>query len=230
MANHKKGLTEEQIKWLIKHFKHTRNEEIQKRLGIGSWKLNSLAKELGLKKSKQYMKGVLEGQAKKMRNALMEKARTDHEWWEQQMEMRNENLARYRHKFKPGESNKTRLSEERFKEVCEKSRESRNALIKRERARQLLGLKPLTRMAIGIPTKERTAMQHRKYCLRTKYGYICPKVGRTIYYDSNTKRSTREAWYERTYKMRFVDINSLEPKERVVIVPDWDDKQGGFNI
>lgn len=230
MANHKKVLTEEQIKWLIKHFKHTRNEEIQKRLGIGSWKLNSLANELGLKKSAQYQKNRLDLQAQRMRKAFLEKAKTDHEWWEQQKKMRDENLERYRNKFKRGESNRDRLSPERFKEACEKSRESRNALIKRERARQLLGLKPLTRMAIGIPTKERTAMQHRKYCLRKKYGYICPKVGRTIYYDSNTKRSTREAWYERAYKMRFVDINSLEPKERVVIVPDWNDKQGGFNI
>ncbi len=53
-----KSLTEEQTQWIIKHYKHTKNRDIQERFGIGESTLHRLARKHGLKKSKQFARKV----------------------------------------------------------------------------------------------------------------------------------------------------------------------------
>ena len=48
-------LSEQQIKWLKKHFKHTKNDVIRERLGLSHSTLHRIARELGLKKTPQFM-------------------------------------------------------------------------------------------------------------------------------------------------------------------------------
>jgi hypothetical protein len=48
-------LSEPQIKWLKKHFKHTKNDVIRERLGLSHSTLHRIARELGLKKTRQFM-------------------------------------------------------------------------------------------------------------------------------------------------------------------------------
>lgn len=48
-------LSEKQEKWLIKHFKHTKNKEIAERLGIAEVSLHRIARRMGLTKSKQFV-------------------------------------------------------------------------------------------------------------------------------------------------------------------------------
>lgn len=49
-------LTEQQTQWLIRHFKHTKNDEIAARLNISLSYLHRLARQLGLKKTRQFMR------------------------------------------------------------------------------------------------------------------------------------------------------------------------------
>jgi hypothetical protein len=48
-------LTDAQTKWLRKHFKHTKNDVIRERLGLSHSTLHRIARELGLKKTRQFM-------------------------------------------------------------------------------------------------------------------------------------------------------------------------------
>lgn len=49
-------LSEPELKWLQKHFKHTKNDVIRERLGLSHSTLHRIARELGLKKTRQFMK------------------------------------------------------------------------------------------------------------------------------------------------------------------------------
>lgn len=48
-------LSPEQEKWLIRHFKHTKNDEIKALLGISDSTLHRMDRGFGLKKSRQFM-------------------------------------------------------------------------------------------------------------------------------------------------------------------------------
>lgn len=56
MIKEKIVLPDVQIKWLKKHFKHTKNDAIRERLGLSHSTLHRIARELGLKKTPQFMK------------------------------------------------------------------------------------------------------------------------------------------------------------------------------
>ena len=55
MIKEKIVLTDAQTKWLQKHFKHTKNDVIRERLGLSHSTLHRIARELGLKKTRQFM-------------------------------------------------------------------------------------------------------------------------------------------------------------------------------
>ena len=50
------ALTDRQLAWFIRHYKHTKNDEICAKLGISTSYLHILARRHGLKKTKQFMK------------------------------------------------------------------------------------------------------------------------------------------------------------------------------
>lgn len=47
--------TEEEVAWIVKHFKNTPNAVIMQRIGIGESTLHRVARRYGLKKTKRYM-------------------------------------------------------------------------------------------------------------------------------------------------------------------------------
>ncbi len=49
-------LTPRQEKWLIRHFKHTKNDVIMAKLNLSHSTLHRFARALGLKKSRQFIK------------------------------------------------------------------------------------------------------------------------------------------------------------------------------
>lgn len=55
VENTGRELTEKEIAWIIRHFKHTRNDEIMSKFGISHSTLHRIAREHGLKKTKQFM-------------------------------------------------------------------------------------------------------------------------------------------------------------------------------
>ena len=55
MKGVKTTLSEAQQKWFIKHFKHTKNEDVAAKLGVSQRTAIRLARQLGLQKTRQFM-------------------------------------------------------------------------------------------------------------------------------------------------------------------------------
>lgn len=66
-------LTDQQEVWLQKHFKHTKNEDIAKKLGVSPRSVNRLAERRGLTKSSQFIKKCQEESTTKMNKILLER-------------------------------------------------------------------------------------------------------------------------------------------------------------
>ena len=170
-------LTEEQERWLVRHFRHTRNEEIGERLGISQSSLHRLARELGLTKSRQFVR--------KMQRNAADKARASH--------LRNGTYPPkgYRiprseeFQFKEGVTSAERLGKRRERKRIERSAESRRRTVREERARLLFGAPQLTSLRL-IAQPRYIACQ--RYHLR-RLGYVVPRGSLTAYYTPETRRS-----------------------------------------
>lgn len=185
-----KSLTDKQVKWIVNHYQHTKNNDILKKFGIGESTLHRIARKHGLKKSRQFMK--------KMQAEVTEEARKTCEAFglydELAERMQKEMTEAYKHGrrsfFRKGESNKDRLGKKRFAETIRKIQESRNKTIKSERRRLVFGMEQRTKMKLhinGYDDRQRKKTCHRH--LFRKKGYIVERGGDTIYYDEQTRRS-----------------------------------------
>ena len=47
------SLTDKQVQWIVKHYQHTKNDDIMAKFGIGESTLHRIARKYGLKKSRQ---------------------------------------------------------------------------------------------------------------------------------------------------------------------------------
>lgn len=182
-------LTERQEKWLAKHFKHTKNEIIAEKLGVSLRSVPRLARKRGLTKSKQFVK--------KCQTAAKEAAYAS-------------NLAngtfppkgfaipgREKYQFQKGESLVARIGAKKNEERKLKSVASRNATIRREKARIVFGLPQKTNL--------RLVRQDRKKCyfrnaLRKKC-YVVDETNRIVMWNDDTIRSKRmegreQPWYK----------------------------------
>ena len=92
------ALTERQTKWLTAHYKHTKNAEIAARLGISESYLHRVARSLGLKKTKQFMRKT---QANATAHAQVAMANETPEQKERRRQQANQNRNPDRC-FKPG--------------------------------------------------------------------------------------------------------------------------------
>lgn len=179
-----KSLTEEQTQWIIKHYKHTKNRDIQERFGIGESTLHRLARKHGLKKSKQFARKVQRENAEigfavcEEYGIYEQNAEYAREQWRQRKE-RGETLG-----FKKGESNKDRMSPRKFKAMMERTHEKRRESIRKDRLRIKWGLEQKTRMKL-VHNRDRTIYRH----LLKRKGYIVERGCRTVYFDKNTQRS-----------------------------------------
>lgn len=172
-------LTDKQLAWLDKHFKHTKNEEIARYLDISSRSVNRIAKRRGLKKSSQFI-----------RKCQMEAA--------QKANLSNRINGTYPPKgykipnsekchFRKGEKPVDRIGAKREAERIAKSAESRRKTFKLEKARALYGLPRETKMQVIKHPRWQINLRHN---LR-KRGYIIERGSNIIYYNSETNRSQK---------------------------------------
>lgn len=170
-------LTLEQERWLVRHYKHTKNEELGSRLGISQSALHRFARELGLKKSKQFMQKCAQNGAEaawvvNRRNGWPPKGYIIPKSRE--------------YGFQKGITCLQRLGPEREAERIRKSAESRRATVKRERARIVWGLEQKTKLKLVTNPKK---IQYR-YALR-QHGYEIGRGESVAYVVDGTRRSTK---------------------------------------
>lgn len=171
-------LSERDRDWIIRHYKHTKNEVLKERFGITDGWLHRFARENGLRKTGRFMKAC-------QRNAA-DAARESH--------LRNGTYPPrgYRipesekHCYKAGVArNETRRQKRaRISKATDTMRRIRYA----ERVRIKYGLPRLTRLRLDGQSELRYKQRHYlKAC-----GYILGAPGEWVaYYDEGTRRSSR---------------------------------------
>lgn len=184
-------LTPEQERWLVRHYKHTKNAEIGSRLGIGQSTLHRFARELGLKKSKQFMqkyaqKGSEAAWIVNRRNGWPPKGYV---------------IPRSREcGFQKGVTCLQRIGPKREAERIRKAAESRRATVKRERARIVWGLEQKTKLKLVTNPKK---IQYR-YALR-QHGYEIGRGESVAYVVDRTRRSTKIETNARKHGIRIIE-------------------------
>lgn len=180
-------ITAAQEAWLLKHFKHTKNAEVAAHLGISQSKMHRIVRELGLKKSPQFMR--------KCQAETTAAAKESH--------LRNGTfppkgyVIPNRYTFPKGVSNVERFGKRKEAERIRKSTESREKTRKSERARATFGLPQRTKLRV-IPIPR--AKVYLRWYLKSR-GYILDEIARVAYYNENTKRGKRieekpQRWYK----------------------------------
>lgn len=183
-------LTEKQQKWILLHFKNTKNDEIMLKLGISHSMLHRFARENGLTKTKQFQSKCQLEAAKKGREA---NKRNNWPPKGYRIPKSEENY------FKSGITPRERLGNKKNKERIRKSVESRSKTVKAEKRRVLFGLEQKTKLKVVAAPHSKASY---RYTLK-KRGYLVERGGKIILYNENTNRSAAS---ERTAidKYRFV--------------------------
>lgn len=186
MQGIKVTLTPEQEQYLIAHFPHKFNSEIAQHLGISVRTVNRLSAARGLVKSQQ----LIQLRQRKAGEA----ASAYHYLHPVPPGFRIPGGEKYQ--FKKGQSPRERMTPERYAQVREQMRNTRNATIRKERARITFGLPQRTRLKLTKMSRERSLL---RYYLR-KRGYIIDDTSRIAYYDTHTRRGPRiekkkQPWY-----------------------------------
>lgn len=169
----KKELTEKERVWLIKHFKHTKNDDIMAKFGLSHSVLHRIARELGLKKTRQFM---LKCQANTTAAAWAANRRNN--WPPKGYQIPNAP------RFQKGITSEMRLGKKRNQERVLKSAESRRKTVAAEKRRILFGLPQKTKLKIGYNRKK---VLYR-YALR-KRGYIIERGGSDAFVTESTHRN-----------------------------------------
>lgn len=226
----RRELTGKETEWLKAHFKNTKNADITERLGISHSHLQSLARELGLKKTKQFVRKMQHNAALCATAAVKRMEREDPERFRRIRETGTRNLieAGKEHRFIKGVRTPEESPEQKARRLA-KATATREQRRNRDRARAAIGLKPLTRLALGVPSEGRTKRYQSKWHLCRYYGYVAGE-GLTVYYTEETRRSRYEYLYTERHGFKFVPYGQkAEQPRRVTAIADWSDKQGGFN-
>ena len=184
-------LTEREVAWIVRHYQHTKNDDIMQKFGIGESTLHSVARKHGLKKTRQFTK-------KCQQNAANIGAEVCREWgvYEQNAEYARQQWVERKASGEPmsrwrclqkGESNKTRLSKKRYAECIQKARTTRNETIRKEKMRINWGLPQKTKLKLVSGGRQRAIHRH----LFRKKNYIVDRGDNWVYYDAETQRSAK---------------------------------------
>lgn len=232
MKGHKIELTEKQRAYLAKHFKNTKNKDLAEKLGIGLRSVVRIGREMGLTKTKQFMRKM---QANSCAHMAESNRRMKVENPERYAELREIGLRNLKAgwqkgtRFKKGEGIYGRISKKKAAEMHAKAQETLRKLRNRDRVRIAMGLEPLTKLGIGCLSKEGLRRYKAKWALRKHWGYITEGPGRTVYYTDGLRRSPMEHLYEKRYGIRFEPWTGEERKAKEVkLPPDWKDLNGGL--
>ena len=172
-------LTEEQERWLVKHFKHTSNAECASRLNISSRTVTRIARELDLHKTPQFMR--------KWSSIGLERAHESHRingtYPPKGFHIPNSE----KHQFKPGVSSLQRIGKKKEAQRIEKCVATRLKTIKSERARIVFGLPQRTNLKLVHQDPKR---RYQRWYLKQR-GYTLNEDRRIAYYDEDTRRSPK---------------------------------------
>lgn len=185
------SLTDKQVQWIVKHYQHTKNDDIMAKFGIGESTLHRIARKYGLKKSRQQQRktqwnATCHAHEACRKYGVYEETR---QRMKQQAEERKARGERIPGSFMPGESNKDRLGARRFKKCIEKATATMREIRRKERVRLHWGLPQQTRLNIsydGYTPRMRQKSIHRH--LFRKHGYIVERGDDIVYYDNETNR------------------------------------------
>lgn len=170
-------LSEKDLRWIIKHYKHTKNQDIKDRFGLTDGWLHRFARENGLKKTTQFVR--------KCQKGASDAAKVSH------TENGTYPPKGYRIPggekcgFKPGHKESAKTKEKRIAASSATMKEIR----KREKARLWLGLPQKTKLKVEHITRRRAALRYnlrrRGYTVVPRY----PKAPDIAYWDDATRRS-----------------------------------------
>ena len=195
-------VTERQKAWIIRHFKHTKNEEIKAKFGISDGWLHRFARKNGLKKSPQFMNKIQAEMVKKA--AFSHRLNGTYPPKGYKIPRSGVNC------FKKGVTPVMRLGKKRNQERIHKSAESRKKTWKLEHARWTFGLPRETKLRVFQQPREWTS---KRYYLR-KHGYIIERGGLDAYWDENTRRCEKlEAGYK---PFRFYPITEKDQPKHTI--------------
>ena len=172
-----KDLTLEQLEWLKENFGSTKNQELANELGTSPRSITRMARELGLWKTKEFISAM-------QRNASEHGARVNRA---NGGNAGTKNLLVYgkAYRFKAGESNRDRMSEEAFKEMHRRIGESRKETFRKEKRRVLFGLEQKTGLRVVQCPKEKISLRNN---LR-KHGYEIARASNEAIVSDNTRRA-----------------------------------------
>ena len=174
-----KDLTQEQREWFVANFDHTKNQELADHLGTSPWSVTRMARELGLWKAKEFVAAM-------QRNASEHGARAN------RLRGGNAgavNLLKYGKatRFKPGTSQKDRMSDEAFAEMHRRIGESRKETFRKERVRVNWGFEQKTNLRVIRCPPEKVYVRNK---LR-KRGYEIARASNEATVTNETRRSIR---------------------------------------
>lgn len=176
---HKVEVPESAKKWIIRHFKHTRNDEMKEKFGLSDGWLHRFAREHGLRKSRQFMA--------KCQAATAAAAKESHIIHGTYPPKGYVIPGSRENRFKPGETNLMRMGKKKEAERIRKSAEARRATFKLEHARATFGLPRETKLRVLRRPHFVTSIRRH---LRSR-GYEIAWGSDVAYYDGNTRRSER---------------------------------------
>lgn len=195
------SLSPEQEAWMREYFPLIENPRIMEATGLSNSTLHRIAREFGLVKSEEGMRGIKHRQALRIkrvceRNGYYDSIRgkppspqcieASRKRWQ---------LVREGKLLHP----LAKLRQEHPRKYANRNRrigESRRRLFRREQLRLASGLKPETRLSVRLMPFTRSQASHRYNALKRGYWFYedCSEQGGeryNIYYDSDTQRSEK---------------------------------------
>lgn len=189
MKTEKIILSEPQLKWLQKHFKHTKNDVICERLGLSHSTLHRIARELGLKKTPQFMKKTQLAASAAGKAAIDAEDEAAKERRRQQANQ-NRNPERC---FKKGEWSLAKKTPSQLATINAKRKKTWMETRKADEVRLNWGFLTQTKFRYRRhpdPDKNRQLCQLKNYLKRK--GYDIPgKAGMAVFVTRETRRSAK---------------------------------------
>ena len=194
-----RDLTQEQCEWFVTNFDHTKNQELADHLGTSPQSVTRMARELGLWKTKEFMAAM-------QRNASEHGARANRLMGGNDGAV---NLLKYgmATRFKPGTSQKDRMSAEAFAEMHRRIGESRKETFRKERVRVNWGFEQKTNLRVVRCPREKISL---RYGLR-KRGYEIARASNEAAISNETRRSIKMEDRAENMGIRFINIIAKKP-------------------
>ena len=170
-------LTEKELRWFIKHYQHTRNDEIQVKLNITYSSLHRIARQYGLKKSRQFMKRTQEEATRK--------AKESHEMNGTYPPKGYIITKSEEFRLKKGIGMRDRRTRKQIRETTKKRIASRNETIAKEKRRILYGFEQQTKMRLVCEPTNKKSLRHNM----KRRGYEVERGGNILRITAETQRS-----------------------------------------